>query len=95
MKGWRNLSLDCSEDFPSFFRLLSIILPIPLSTVYCERGFSYINLGKNKLRSKLTEDNLDYTLRIMLEGDCLEEMDSTQSLEIWKNEAIRTTSPYT
>ena len=48
-KAWRNMFIDCSQDFPNFFKLLSIILILPVSTVYCERGFSYHNITKNRL----------------------------------------------
>ena len=61
-----------------------IILTIPFLTDYCVH-----EVGKNKLRMKLTEDNLDYTPRIMLEGDCLEEMDFTQLLGIWNKQGLK------
>ena len=54
-KTWQNLFIDCYEDFPNFFKLLSIILVLPVSTVYCERGFSYHNITKNKIRNRLKE----------------------------------------
>ena len=76
--AWRNLCIDCYEDFPNFFKLLSIILILPVSTVYCERGFSYHNITKNKIRNRLNNENVDILMRIMLEGEKIESFDLVQ-----------------
>ena len=88
-KAWRNMFIDCSQDFPNFFKLLSIILILPVSTVYCERGFSYHNITKNKIRNRLTNENVDNLMRIMLEGEDIANFDFNEAYKIWANEANR------
>jgi hypothetical protein len=41
---------------------------IPASTASVERSFSYMNLIKTPLRSRLTQRNLEALMRISMEG---------------------------
>ena len=75
--------INCSEDFPNFFKLLAIVLTLLISTVYCERGFSYHNITKNKIRISLSP------LRIMLEGEEIQNSDFDQVYKHWMNETTR------
>jgi hypothetical protein len=44
-----------------------LILSIFRTTVMCQRSFSALHFIKNKYRNKLTNDNLEATLRLALE----------------------------
>ena len=54
--------------FPEYFKLLEIILSLPVSTATVERSFSKMRLIKTRLRSRLTDDNLKRLMRISIEG---------------------------
>jgi hypothetical protein len=43
------LELSNNERFPVLGQLLLIVCVLPVSTVCCERGFSLLNLVKNKI----------------------------------------------
>ena len=85
--AWRNLCLDCHDDYPNILKLISFILTLPISTVYCERGFSYLTITKNKIRNRINHENVDNLLRIMLEGEKIEEFNFSKAYKIWNDQA--------
>ena len=88
-KAWGNLCIDCYEGYPNILKLISLVLTLPISTVYCERGFSYLNITKNKIRNKLSHDNVDNLLLIMLESENIEEFDFSKAYNSWNDEENR------
>ena len=54
--------MECSsaytELFPEIFKLLNIILVLPVGTATAERSFSRMKLIKNRLRSRISDINL-------------------------------------
>ena len=63
---------------------------IPASTASVERSFSYINLIKTPLRSRLTQRNLEALMRISMEGkDKLSDSDLDTLVHKFKNKKDR------
>ena len=84
--GWKSLFLDAKLLYPEIYKLISIILILPLTTVDCERGFSVHKITKNKLRNRLTDENVDSCLRVILEGPPLENFDFEKCYVKWKSD---------
>ena len=66
-----------------------MILTIPVSTVHCERGFSVHKITKNKLRNRLTSENVDFVMRIIFEGEPLKDFDFSLPLKLWREDSGR------
>ena len=54
------------QTFPNVYKLLYLMNIIPASV---ERSFSYMNMIKTPLRSRLTQRNLEALMRISMEGN--------------------------
>ena len=54
--------------FPETFKLLNIILVLPVGTASVERSVSYIMLIKTRIRNSITDQNLGRHMRIAFEG---------------------------
>uniref|UniRef100_A0A4W3K064 Uncharacterized LOC103176722 n=1 Tax=Callorhinchus milii TaxID=7868 RepID=A0A4W3K064_CALMI len=55
------------KEYPNFSILSEVCVVMSASTIEPERGFSSVNLIKNKYRNRLTSDQLDQLLRLCLE----------------------------
>ena len=63
-------------------KLAAIVEVLPVTTATVERTFSNIKLIKTRLRSRLSEETLDYCMRICIEGpDHL----TNENLEVYWN----------
>ena len=60
--------------FPEIFKLIDIILAIPVGTATAERSFSEMKLTKTRLRNCLSDANLARLLRISIEGPDLKDV---------------------
>ena len=64
-----------AESFPILKRLYAILLTFPVSTADCERGFSSMNLIKNKKRTRMKKF-LESLMQIYTsEGNRMKELD--------------------
>ena len=54
--------------FPQTFKLVSILLTIPVWTATVERSFSHMKIIKNRLRNRLSDASLDKLMRVAIEG---------------------------
>jgi hypothetical protein len=63
--------------------LLQILLTISPSTAACERLFSQMNLIKSPLRTRLTQENLQSQMRIVVSGPDFSMFDPLPSVEEW------------
>ena len=50
--------------FPEMFKLLNIVLALPVGTASVKRSFSYMKLMKTRLRNRLSDVNLARLMRI-------------------------------
>ncbi|XP_061174866.1 zinc finger protein 862-like [Saccostrea echinata] len=66
-------------------KVVELMLCLSCSTAKCERVFSSLKLLKTRLRSSLTQDNLNSQLQIMVEGPSLAEFKPDLAIEKWLN----------
>ena len=69
--------------YPTYTKLASIALILPISTADYERGFSTLKRIKNSLRNRLKTDTLDKLIRISSEGPDLDTFDFDHAASIW------------
>ena len=70
--------------FPETWKLLNIMLALPVSTASVERSFSQMKLIKTRLRSRLSDMNLEHLMKIAIEGPPLTDVDFSEILDIFK-----------
>ncbi len=87
------VSIESSEAyagiFSEMFKLLNIILALPVGTANVERSFSHMKPIKTRLRNRINEQNLIHTMRIAIEGPELPHVDFNEVLEIFKSKNRR------
>ena len=84
---WRNaLNL---EELKNLRIIISTFLTLPISTVECERVFSRMNLIKTESRSRLSTENLDLILNVVLNVNDERDVDFNEILQVWKNKKNR------
>ena len=54
------------ETFPHLWKLVQILLVLPLNTAACERGFSLMNIVKTDRRNRLSDELLDQLMVVSL-----------------------------
>jgi hypothetical protein len=62
-------------QYPELSKVYKFLLTIPLTQVSCERAFSKLKLIKTRLRSSLTNENLESLLLMHSEADILNSID--------------------
>ena len=65
----QDIIANYSDVYPDFCTLWEFYLAIPLNSVPAERGFSQLNIIKNKLRNRLSEERLDELMRISINAN--------------------------
>ncbi|GMI87762.1 hypothetical protein like AT1G19260 [Hibiscus trionum] len=64
-----------SEIYPLVYRVVTLILTLPVSTATTERSFSAMNIIKNKLRTKIEDEFLSNCLLLYIEKEIAEPFD--------------------
>ncbi len=72
------------EFFIEIFKLLNIILVLPVGTASVERSFSYMKTIKTRLRNRISDTNLIHLMRIAIEGPELPAVNFNEILDIFK-----------
>ena len=75
--------------FPETWKLLNITMTLPIDTATVERSFSQMKLIKTSLRSGLSDSNLEYLMKISIEGPPLTDVDFNAILDIFKQKNRR------
>ncbi|XP_073524940.1 zinc finger protein 862-like [Phyllobates terribilis] len=78
-----DLALSNTERFPVLGNLLSIVAVLPVSTSCCERGFSLMNMVKNKFRSRMQEESLSDLFMITMNGPSVKAFDPAKAVDHW------------
>ena len=78
-----------ADIFPAIFRLMDIILSLPVGTATVERSFSQMKLVKTRLRSRLSDNTLPKLMRIAIEGPELSAVDFNEILAVFKEKNHR------
>ena len=71
------------------FKLLNIVLTLPVGTASVELSFSYMKLIKTRLRNRLSDVNLARLMRIAIEGPEPTSVNFDEVLEIFKEKNRR------
>ncbi|XP_071737558.1 uncharacterized protein [Rutidosis leptorrhynchoides] len=72
------------ENYNLLYRLIRLILTLPVSTATTERAFSGMKICKNRLRTKMSDDFLAYNLVVYIERKIAEKFDSESVIEDFK-----------
>ena len=72
--------------FPETWKLLNIMMALPVGTASFGplRSFSQMKLIKTRLRSRLSQSNLEHLMKIAIEGPQLTDVDFDEILDILK-----------
>ena len=70
--------------FPETWKLLNITMALPVGSAIVERSFSQMKLNKTRLRSRLSDSNLEHLMKISIEGPPLTDVDLNAILNIFK-----------
>ena len=89
IKAQMELGDGYAELFPEMFKLLNILLALPLGTASVERSFSQMKLVKTRLRIRLNDSNLASLMRIAIEGPELLHVDFNEILDVFKEKMHR------
>ncbi len=70
--------------FPEIWKIMNIMMALPIGTASVERSFSQMKLIKTRLRSKLSDLNLEHLMKIAIEGPNLSDVNFMEILHIFK-----------
>ena len=77
------------NNYPNISLLVQVALIVPLSNATVERIFSHQNLIITKLRNKLSVENLNRHLMILINGPDVEDFDFEKAYDHWINSKAR------
>ena len=58
-----------SEYYPFIYRVVKLVLTLPVSTTTTERAFSVMNVIKTNLRNKMEDEFLSNAMMLFIERD--------------------------
>ncbi|XP_062013984.1 uncharacterized protein LOC133730401 [Rosa rugosa] len=65
-----------SSFFPMIYRLICLVLTLPVSTATTERAFSSMNIIKNKFQNKIEDEFLDELMVLYIEKEFADSIDN-------------------
>lgn len=86
---WELIMMYHEPEFPNLLKLAAHALAHPVHTADCERAFSCQNAITTPLRNRLTAENTDNIMRVVIEGGKLESFDFKPAVQIWKKAKSR------
>ena len=78
---WPRIATD--HRFVSIFKIVSLVILLPMNTACCERGFSAMNRIKSKGRARLKNSTLNSMMLICTDGPSLESFDPQSAVDHW------------
>ena len=78
-----------SRIFPEIFKLLNILLVLPVGIATVERSYSRMKQIKTRLCNRLNDANLSHLMRIAIEGPELSSINFDEVLEVFKEKNCR------
>ncbi|XP_071738644.1 uncharacterized protein [Rutidosis leptorrhynchoides] len=72
------------KNFNMLYRLIRLILTLPISTATTERAFSGMKICKNRLRNKIFDDFLADNLVVYIKREIAEKFDSESVIDDFK-----------
>ena len=70
--------------FPEVFKLINIMLTLPVGTATVEMSFSQMKMIKTRLRNHLNDTNLKKLMRIAIEGPEMKLVDFDEVLDVFR-----------
>ena len=70
-----------SSSYENMYRVYKTLLTLPMTQVCCERTFSQLKLIKTRLRTSLTQENLEAFMLMKLNRQWTDEIDSASIVE--------------
>ena len=70
--------------FPEMFKMINIMLTLPVGTATVERSFSQMKTIKTSLRNRLNDTNLKRLMRIAIEGPEMKLIDFDEVLDVFR-----------
>lgn len=77
------VSETASPKFTHLQKVIDLMLSVSCSSAKCERVFSSMKLMKTRLRSNLSQENLQAQINVMVEGPPLHEFKASKAIEHW------------
>lgn len=77
------VSETASPKFTHLQKVIDLMLIVSCSSAKCERVFSSTKLMKTRLRSNLSQKNLQAQINVMVEGPPLHEFKASKAIEHW------------
>ena len=78
-----------SAFFPMIYRLICLVLTLPVSTATTERAFSSMNIIKNYLRNKMEDEFLDDLMVLYIEKEFANSIDNDSVIEEFEQSGPR------
>lgn len=75
------------ETYSNIWNVILLSLTLPLSSAACERGFSHLNIIKNKYRSCLSDSRLSSLMHIHMSKMTTETFDPKPAVDLWMQTA--------
>jgi hypothetical protein len=72
-----------SATFPEIFKLMNIVLVVPVGTASVEHSFSQMKMIKTRLRNRLADVNLARLMRIAIEGPELADVNFNEIISVF------------
>ena len=77
-----------TDIFPEIFKLLDILLALPVGTATVEQTFSQMKLVKTRLRNRISDTNLARLMRIVIEGPELSSIDFNKIVDTFNRRIL-------
>ena len=64
------------KNFPNLFKVLQLVITLPISSATCEQAFSAMRRARNYLLSTMTEDRFTSLSLLQIEGELSSSIDA-------------------
>ena len=88
---WKLFNAPSSKNWTNILNLIELLFCLPMSNGHVERVFSIMKLIKSDRRNCLSEEHLDDTIRIMVEGPPSSQWDPNGAIQLWWKDKTRRT----
>jgi hypothetical protein len=86
------LDTEKNEQYYVIYRLLKLVLILPVATANVERVFSTMNFVKNKQRNKMGDENLNNCLVTFIEREFFSQVKNKNTINLFQQEDRRVIS---
>ena len=78
---WKLLVEYHKEQFPNLIIVATLALTHPVHTADCERAFSSQNRVTTSLRNRISSENCEKLMKVMIEGPDMKDFDFVSALK--------------